>query len=537
MNTVGQSESKNTEECAQDPLFAVLAGGLILCVFPFVELAFYQCAFMPDHIYLGWSTTLAALRTVPGCIAIGSSTLLAIVLWHQRWEKDGSGKAMQLVAAGCTACIGWAYSTHDFNYLYGEYHYADRIALVLLAFGVYHRPVLLVPFCVLASIALGQFDYPLVYSWTDKLPIVQTLYLAAFFQLLRRFLKTPHSSILLNATLILWAAFYFMPGIGKVQLAWLSSNNSGNIVYGAAIQNGWLAWLGWQPVNQIAAFANEWGAPLKLMVMCIELGAPLILFRRRIAVLFFASAIAMHVGIFALSGICFWKWVVLDIVFIVVLIRWVPDSYFSLRTGMCGIVFSVAFILISERDVSLAWLDSPVVPAFRMTAYDESGEPHLLLPREFAPFDIPFSQGRFFFLTETPQLVDCFGAVASKETVAALTAAVASRSDVSLLREKYGIRRSSPKKEERFSRFLTQFINAHNAGRTGGSFLSPPYHIRSDQPFTTDLPLVTKTTQISRIEVHLHEFTVTKSGYKKIHSELVHSTAHVAQATQPSDGL
>lgn len=501
----------------------VLGGGIVLCLFAIVEPLFYSCAFLPDHIYFGVSATLSALRTAPGCVAIAISVLLAAATWHLKWEGGDTGKAVRYVVVGCACCLGWTFSTYSFNFVYGQHHVFDRILLVLLAVGVYFRPAVLATFCVVVSIIVGQFDVPLGYSWTDKLPIIETLYLAAFFQLVRRIHSRVTSETLLSAVLMLWAALYLAPGIGKIWLDWLRIDDSGNIIYGACLQNGWLSWLGWPSVANLAAATTDWGFPVRLIVMGIELGAAVLLWHRRLAVTFFVSAIMMHIGILVLTGICFWKWVVIDVVFIVALTRWIPDSLFGHRAAIGGAIFASMFIASSPRDVSLAWLDSQAAYTFQVRAYDESGKAHLLLPEDFAPYDIQFSQGRLYFLTETHRLADCLGAVVSDESLEAIAAAASDEITIKSVREKYGSRQSNPQQERDFHNFLIRFIRAFNEGETGGGHLSPPLHIRSGLPLTTEISRITPGVRIQRIEIYLREFIVDDLAYREIHQELVHT--------------
>jgi len=133
---------------------------------------------------------------------------------------------------------------------------------------------------------------------------------------------------------------------------------------------------------------------------------------RRLAIALLFGMVAMHTGIFALSGIFFWKWMLADVLLASVLLALRPMTVrqlFSLRSAAAGAVVIIAYAVVNDRPPVLAWYDSPACFRFDVEAVGRSGRTYQAPPGIMAPYDLPFAQGRFYFLTRRPQMLDCMG--------------------------------------------------------------------------------------------------------------------------------
>ena len=504
-------------------------GVALLTAFSFIEPLYYRCSTLPDHIYFGSVVAASALRTTYGLVAMALGVCALWGTWRLGWreefEEHGIAYTFRWIVCSSCVCLAWAFSTHSYNFVYGEYHLVDRLLLITLSIAVCFRPAFLPLFAIGISIAIGQFDDPLSYSWTDKMPVVQTIYLGAFFQIVRAFDRRIDTSAISFATLTLWSAFYFATGLAKLRLNWLMANPAGNIVCGAAVQNGWLSMLEWQQITNIATMATRFGFPLKIVVVATELGAAMLLFNRRMTVAIFSSAILMHVGIFAISGICFWKWALIDLVWIFTLVRFAPESMFGLRAGLMGLLGAFVFISCSSRDVWLGWLDSPVAYRFEICGFDHENNQYTILPENLAPYDLPFAQGRLYFLTDTPQVVDCLGAVTTDASLANTERYCNGTISLDKLRELEGTNREDNWAESKLEIFLKQYIEAHNDGKTSPrKWFSPPHHIWASLPLNSEHPRLSRGVQLSRVTILLHEYKIAADAPIKVWSKQVFET-------------
>ena len=99
------------------------------------------------------------------------------------------------------------------------------------------------------------------------------------------------------------------------------------------------------------------------------------LWRRWSLLGFLAGWIIFHLGVFAVSGICFWKWMMVDGTLLIIFLARDSGRVFPIFTRRHFVLslFLILGGLFWFRPVNLAWYDSPTTYAYRFVGVGESG--------------------------------------------------------------------------------------------------------------------------------------------------------------------
>jgi hypothetical protein len=424
-----------------------------------------------------------ARRPLPWLVlaALGTLALLRGRLLWRAWSELEGGRALQLLIGALVLMFAWTFSTYDVNLYLDRLHAADRVMLVVLAVLACWRPVFLLFFLPLLLAVIWQFNTPLGhYSFTDKsapLRVLQ-LFLASFLWQAVTGGRRTDAFVFTAGCLV--AGHYWIPGLEKLQLGWLAHGQLHHLTV-AAWQNGWLVWL---DAEEIARFAHTLARfePLSLgFTIAGEVGALLFFWQRGIALALLPAWVLLHAGIFATSGIFFWKWIILDVGFFALLASLRPASAAALF-GPGPLLLSLALIggaSVWCNPVRLGWFDTRLAYTYRYTVAGPSGSQYAVAPSFFAPYDLRFAQNRFDFLTARPALVSTYG-MTQDPAIAKALLPVLTLAEVEQLEARLGTVHREPKQAERFDEFMQGFFAAWNrrgARREASGFWQAPLHI------------------------------------------------------------
>ena len=138
-----------------------------------------------------------------------------------------------------------------------------------------------------------------------------------------------------------------------------------------------------------------------------------------------------------------------------------------------------ALFVTHRRPVILAWYDSPMAFQFRIEAVGAGGTSYEVTPAMLAPYDLPLAQGRFYFLTDVPMLVNCLGSTPHRDMLRTLETARTAE-DLAAIRAAFGSPRRDAASAERFELLLRRFFR-HEQTPRAMSWMSrlprPPQHI------------------------------------------------------------
>ena len=273
--------------------------------------------------------------------------------------------------------LGWASSTFDYNIYLNQGHFFDRFLIVLFVALSWKYP-LAVPFAVQWIYVMLKESYiPIIADDFDFRAVHEFLVVFSLFIWLsaRKSFKSEH---FLLVGIGAWASYYFTAGMSKLfygpDWSWLLDNHLSNLAVGGHIR-GWLGFLSHDTFLKFAHFARKLDFPLAVFTLVFELGAVAAFFlHRRIAQVWFAFAIAFNAGIFFMTGIFFWKWLVTNIAFLVFTTRGGAPIYNRMCKHWPVITCAIIAVFYSRYrtyynpQTGVAWYDTPMVENYTIHA-------------------------------------------------------------------------------------------------------------------------------------------------------------------------
>lgn len=327
------------------------------------------------------------------------------------FEKDGEINYLKPLIL----IFGIYFYTYDYNFYLNNYHYYDRILLFLLMLLSLWRSYFLGPFLIIVYVVAFQFNYPFGYSWTDKLLPLHLLILGYTYVLIKPWLKI-EKKIFFYVMLLVTSMYYLLPGFGKLYAGWFGHSNLHNIIIGAYVANGWFGWMDKSSIFSISEFVEQASYLKEIGTLMIECGVVLLLFTYRFQPLLLLGLIGLHLLIFLFTGIFFWKWIVA--LLLIILLRQRYKQVFHQIVTQYHPAFSatvlLALLVIYNGNINLTWFNTPVSHEFELTAHTDNGEKNIPA-YSLKPFDIQFSQGRFYDITQTKFLTGTLSSVKKDE--------------------------------------------------------------------------------------------------------------------------
>jgi len=265
--------------------------------------------------------------------------------------------------------------------------------------------------------------------------------------------------------LCIQASGYWISGTGKFSSQWLLTDNIYYLLP-ATYANGWLAFLSPESLSQWTQWLGKLNWPMKIGTLMLEVGALFVLLRRNLTLLLLIGWISFHVGVFLVSGIAFWRWGLLELLILGLLIKYPKEALFQVYSKS---VFAVSLVLILGasiwfKPVKLSWHDSKVNYTYLLEGIGESGKTYNLSPEFFQPYEYQFTQSPFAYLSNEKQLNVVWGATGRK-TAKALQQ-VRSAEDLFALEESSGKIFFNEEKTLRFETFIRTFVNALNKDKS-----------------------------------------------------------------------
>ncbi|MCH2203758.1 MAG: hypothetical protein MK102_17460 [Fuerstiella sp.] len=465
-------------------LSVVVCTGVLVAVTHYLEQYLRYCGRLPESAYrqpviffgLFYNDWTRLTGVVLCCLPIVLSPL-------SRWSDIVEYKAIRPVVMITAFAVTWAFSTHSYNFFYDQSHLFDRSLLILLFGLTLWRPCWFPLFLLTAVTIISQFEHPMPgYSWTDKILPVRVLFLFCSYLAVRP-LFDPQTAVR-TFFLVLFAvtgAHYFVPGWGKVEMEWWNYGHVYHIV-AAAWANGWLGFLSEPEINRVidvAAFLDPLVVGFTLLV---EVGSLIFLFHRRIAVGLVLGWFLLHIGIFVFSGICFWKWALLDLAILLSFRQMSPATsgwlFCPKRAFACAALMLVLSFVVT-RPVKLAWYDTRLTHTHRFVGTGISGTRYDVGKFFMAPYDLQLAQNRLRFFADQDLIVRTYGTTQNSKLAAEL---LKSPSELKLekLVEWDRIDQHDPAAVATFDRFVTTYfrnVNSQLSLKTWHFPAAAPQHI------------------------------------------------------------
>jgi hypothetical protein len=506
-------------------------GGVLLDVVPLFVL-FLVCQWwimsvghLPESSYVRPLIALELFRNLGllqfTLLALGAALLIWKKALAWRYKDIVHGERWRPWLLLIVSMLAWTYVTYDYNLYYNQGHDWDRILLLVLAVAAVWRPVLLLPFVLLVTALATQFNYPIGgYSVAEQFVLVRILILFFAALLLQSVTAWPVSKGFVFLLLTLVASSYWWPGLGKLRLLWFTHGHV-HLILPAAYSSGWLAFWNPESITSIVQFLATLNPFMVAFTLVAECGAIFFLWRRSFALLLLMIWIAFHLGVVALSGIFFWKWIMLNLGLLWLLWRSSPGQL-SPVFGRKYFLLSVVLIGASHfwyGPMNLSWYDTPANYAYRLEATGKSGKTYQLAPRFFAPYEYQFSLSGFGYLVSEPRLGIVYGAIWERDVADELLA-VETASDFFQLERERGRVRLDTRRAARFEQFIQRSVgnlNVRGTKQAWFTLLPAPSQLLSF-PYNVEFP-----SQDQIIRVNVHQVTSLFNGeqYLEIRDEIV----------------
>jgi hypothetical protein len=419
------------------------------------------------------------------------------------WSALDEGRSLRWLILAVTGVAAWVLSTYSVNLFLDRTHAGDRLTVVVLWAAIAWRPIMVLPFALVARAVAGQFLVPLGFiTWTEMHVVLAFPVIFGAFWLVRAATGERRSDVFLFAWCCLLASTYWASGLGKLRVDWLGHPHVSLLLLGA-YANGWVSFLDAAAVVRLAQGLARIAGILMVVTVAIEVSSLVLLWRRWTLVLFLALVISFHLGAFALTGIFFWKWIVLDVCVLAYLLRGrrLPTfpAFTSWRFGV-----SVVVILCARwwaHPQNLTWFDTPLTYSLRFEGVDEGGGVHPLPAGFFRPYSEAVVMGTFATVSPHAQLTTAMGVTQDRSLAEALVAA-RSASDVLRLEQALG----EARQDANFVAAFDAFVGAYGAHARCAverdpailRLLGPPRHLWTF-PREASLPCGHR---LARIRVH-----------------------------------
>lgn len=373
---------------------------------------------IPVRVYFAPSFTAALLSTVPALI-LPTGLLLALASLAKKpafdWSHTDSIGGLRWVAFSAVAALCWSHAAYPFNYYYDQAHALDRFLLVLLMLATLRSPLVIPLFVFEMIISRGQLRHG-ISSLTpigDELPI-RLLGIIAAAALWNAAIASPRLATLwkhtrfsrdrlprLRATtpaivfaiLCLVGSYYGFAGVAKLRIGdgmldWVRDSHMENLLIGAYL-NGW-QWIG----NVASALAHAdtlrgLSPLLAFTTVAVECGMILLLVHRLGTIFLVISVLFMHLGIVAVSGIFFWKWLLIDVVLAVWLFAIRDDESIATLyspTKALGSVLIIVATMLAFGTNEFTWWNTRWYSMLEVQAIDADGRHTRVAADDFAPY-------------------------------------------------------------------------------------------------------------------------------------------------------
>ncbi len=403
-----------------------------------------------------------------------------------RWTDWEHGKALRVFTLGVVLMLCWSGATSPYNLYLGLEHGLDRLLLVACGLLSIRFPIF-VPLAVKMSIVmikeayvptpLDDFDF----RAPAELVIIFSIFVWAS---LSRSFKPAHFLVVGIGS---FAAFYYLAGIAKVNIgptgSWLNENHVSNVGMSGYV-HGWLSIVPESAFLQFDALARRFDYWMAFYTLFIEVGAIVGLYLfRQLTRWWFLGLFLLNFGIFAMSGICFWKWMATSVLAFVwigrsgkPLIDRMLEYKLPLLLGLAAIYWSGSRIW--YYPTAVAWYDTRLTENYEIYAIGESGNRYLVRGNYFQPTDMHWSQGSLCYATDGRAMTGIY-ATGSYSTMRALETITPEEMEKRHLRARSC---RNKKLQARYDDFMRRFFGNLNRGGQRLTFLNwvgRPRHIWS----------------------------------------------------------
>lgn len=439
--------------------------------------------------------------------------VLLAPLWS--WSPMPGGQSVRLLTAALVVFLGWKATTKDIDPVTGETHGLARILVWVCALGTWWSPALAVAAALLLTTPFALWEHHATLPMRVLQATVTFTILAAGF--------ASFSHVMSDAAVLFWfvltiqISHYVITAIAKGWLGphWTSwpRDNRLHHIAASAYSWGWMRFLPWSAWRRVVHMVRRVERPMQGFVFVIEALSPLALLHPYAAVALCITLSAFHLGVFALSGLLFWDWVLTNLTLagaILVLPQQVTAEVFGPWQTLFALVFMVAFPLRHKlwRPMPLGWWDTPFTQRVHWCAHGESGKVYGLYANFWCPHERLFGKVNACYLTPVPVMTYHLGEVWKHELRDALRDAGPDPARLDVVRAQYGIEPRSAELAENHVQYIRRLFYELNQGAK--KHVLPPLLRFLKAPggqcfYWGDLPAYRRQERVAKVTLHYRE--------------------------------
>lgn len=387
----------------------------------------------------------------------------AFFFWRSlRWKHIDIPYARTIVLL-YSSILTWILTTYQFNYLFGHWHWPDRLFVFICWILIGVHPLFTLPFLIGSYSILAQFNYgpgAAVTIFYDPTFFFLTLF---FAYLLLKIVKDIKPRVFLVTALALKASCYFVTGftkatLGEHPLQWALT---AKIYLGFS----WVKYTGWHWFTgkllgeELFWFLSTFNRPMAIFVFLLELAALLLIFNKRIALVLLLLFSSFHFFTFVFVGISFWTWALENFIlfgWILALDENFADNLFALQNVPGFLLVVTLVVSLGAIPSNIGWWSVRSHYAFELSVTNDRGRTFQVGQSIFAPFHRKFS-----FLLTQDYIIDRVilpSVVFDYPTAKAINQTLRTKKDFHRLKKRFGINRYDPKGARFFDRIVKKFF-------------------------------------------------------------------------------
>jgi hypothetical protein len=371
-----------------------------------------------------WLTRRAALLSLPAAARswlLGSivrdrplyavATMVLVAFFARSalgrsWHTLDRYRAVRLLAMVLVVWMTLRQVTAPRDFVLGQTYVIDRVGLVALAAAVMRFPAAIPLFVLQYRVFEAPVRAITALTSSFNIDAVAVMAVVAIAAVLASAAarRSTSSTPLVSLLGALVAAHFFESGIGKVKLGWLAHNNLANVPLNGYAQ-GWLGDGGGGFAHRLADFLGRVNRPLLVATLLIEVGAVVLIARRRLLIVGLVAWLLFHAFVFAAMGFVFVDWAIVETGLLALLVGAAGRTWSKPAFAKGPALVAVLAVLAGSvlfRPPRLAWFDGPAAYRYELDVIDTEGQSWVLMPDDLGSYGPPFSFGMVGLGPSTP---------------------------------------------------------------------------------------------------------------------------------------
>jgi len=382
------------------------------------------------------------------------------------WSLVSAEPRLMHLAAGVGLVLAWNAATRDHDPVARGPSGVLRLGLCALAILSFWTPLGLLLTALLLSARFGFWQHHAAFPMRLHLFLVAYAGLAAISKAFGPWRELEPA--LLVVLLTLFVSHYVITALAKIWLgprpwSWML-NNRLHFLAASAYSWGWARFVPWPVYRRGVAALRRVEVPLQIATFLLELTCPLALFDPRLAAGYAFTFAGFHVGVWLVSGLCFWDWLLTDL-----LIGWYLLAE-PAGLGLPALALSLALLVLFPlrhklwKPMPLGWYDTPLTQRVHWYVLGASGREYRLDNGFMCPHERLYGKVHASFAVDTEVLTYHLGECFLPELRDAIVQAGPDPTALAEVRRRFGIRPWSEALTRDHVRYLQAFFARLNQG-------------------------------------------------------------------------